>query len=462
MQKLQIGGNGRHLAKADGTPFIWIGDTLWRWELYTDEELDEYVAKRAAQGFTIVQIRLLSEKAANGVPFLGAEGMATPYMKGPPGGRPFDMSKLQPNEAYWARVDRFLAKLAAAGLYAAPVITWGQPHELRYASAQALHALARYVGQRYRDFDGLVWLTLGEATHPGSPKETVMAAVNGLREGDTGGKLLSLHANNRMTTAARYWDELDFHTWQTSQWCAPRYLPSDDWQSESTCGTWAVWEALAADCARTPPKPVLDAEAWYEDAPLDPVPRYPSYTSHFGVFGQGHGSQAYHVRRRAYFTVFGGACGHTYGAEPVWTHGRLFLKDLQAPGNAQTVTWRAGLEFPGGRQMGHMRKLLESHAFDRLVPDPSLIRVGQSDEYDSHVQTARASDGSYAYAYVADGHPIGLDTTKLADSVRSAGWFNPRTGETTDIGPFERGERTRFDPPGSPGIDNDWVLVLDG
>lgn len=42
-----------------------------------------------------------------------------------------------------------------------------------------------------------------------------------------------------------------------------------------------------------------------------------------------------------------------------------------------------------------------------------------------------------------------------------AWWFNPRTGVVKAIGTFTNHSTRRFDPPGSPGRGEDWVLVLD-
>jgi hypothetical protein len=54
---------------------------------------------------------------------------------------------------------------------------------------------------------------------------------------------------------------------------------------------------LQLNAKKKPAKPVLDAEANYEKV---------------------HGWDAFGVRRRAYWSVFAGAFGHTYGAHGVW------------------------------------------------------------------------------------------------------------------------------------------------
>jgi hypothetical protein len=59
--QFSISSNHRYLLK-DGKPFYWLGDTGW--ELFhrlTKEEADEYLKRRAAQGFTVIQAVVLAE-----------------------------------------------------------------------------------------------------------------------------------------------------------------------------------------------------------------------------------------------------------------------------------------------------------------------------------------------------------------------------------------------------------------
>ena len=84
-------------------------------------------------------------------------------------------------------------------------------------------------------------------------------------------------------------------------------------------------------------------------------------------------------------------------------------------------------------------------------------------EYDSHKQAARACDGSYAYVYSVDGSSFSVDLSKLGgegDEI-AAQWFDPRQGACrASDSDLERIPHQAFDPPGTPTVDNDWVLVL--
>ena len=47
---------GKYLCKEDGSPFFWLGDTGWWLMNLSDSEVSYYLAKRASQGFTGIQI----------------------------------------------------------------------------------------------------------------------------------------------------------------------------------------------------------------------------------------------------------------------------------------------------------------------------------------------------------------------------------------------------------------------
>lgn len=238
-------------------------------------------------------------------------------------------------------------------------------------------------------------------------------------------------------------DFVDFNAWQTARLLAPTSLPYlrsvSSWEVD---GTLTVWEAIAADYEKSPTKPVIDLEAWYEGHLDD-------------MLGGGRNNckaTAWHCRRRAYFTIFAGSFGHTYGAEGL---------AYQIKGDS----WKKGLYLPGGEDMGHITRLLSlpERPFLKLIPDQSLITRGQSRSYDSHKQATRASDGSYAYVYSADGSDFSVDLTRLGGEGKAieAKWFNPRMGNYQGTGgPYNRVTRHSFDPPGSPAADNDWILVL--
>jgi hypothetical protein len=72
----------------------------------------------------------------------------------------------------------------------------------------------------------------------------------------------------------------------------------------------------------------------------------------------------------------------------------------------------------------------------------------------------RDIQGSYAMVYAPVGRSFRVRMDAITGAQVRAWWYNPRNGQTTEIGTFEnKGERD-FTPP-DPGEMADWVLVLD-
>jgi hypothetical protein len=276
--KLQIGPEKRFLVKEDGTPFVWIGETNWFFAKLPPKTIEKILDKRSSQGYTIMFVSC-REKLYNG------DG---------PG------SINNPNEKWWRYLDDYIAKCEKRNMYVG--ITLGWWGKLKSSTESELYNYGKWVGDRYKNNNNIVWLTLGEAgshlrktTLPG---EKLRALVKGIRDGDIGDKLLTIHADYKRGTSLTADGKLcDFNNWQTSQWESPDDLPKKDKRS------WTVWEAIEYDYNKLYnglPKPTLDAEAMYEN------------NKDFC------GATPFEIRRRAYFTIFAGAFGHTYGAGGIW------------------------------------------------------------------------------------------------------------------------------------------------
>ena len=125
--------------------------------------------------------------------------------------------------------------------------------------------------------------------------------------------------------------------------------------------------------------------------------------------------------------------------------------------NHVRTPWREALLLPGARQMGNLRRLMESRPFFERIPDQSLIAspVGTRG---SHQRATRASGGSYAFIYTPDGQPFDVSLEMISGPTISVGWFNPRNGNFDLLGLRARTNVARFTPP-EEGFD--WVLVLD-
>lgn len=157
LSPLRVSETGRTLVRQDGAPFFWLGDTAWEMpHRLTREEVDRYLAHRAAQGFTVVQTVVLGEMSGLDVPNANGD---LPLVNRDP---------THPNEAYFRHVDYVLERAASHGLYVPLVATWGnhvageRDGAAPAFDAESAHRYGTWLGHRYRDIPHLVWMVGGD------------------------------------------------------------------------------------------------------------------------------------------------------------------------------------------------------------------------------------------------------------------------------------------------------------
>jgi hypothetical protein len=195
--------------------------------------------------------------------------------------------------------------------------------------------------------------------------------------------------------------------------------------------------------ARRLPKPVLDGEPSYEGIPQGLHDTTQPYWT------------AADCRRYAYWSVFAGAAGHTYGDNAVMQ----FYKRGQGTGSyGPRAYWDVALSDPGAGQLQFLAKLLRSRSYFDRVPAQGLVAGENGPHYDRILATR---GGRYVLAYTYTGRPFRLRLGVLPGGQVRARWYSPRDGSERSIGTLpNRGLRT-FTPPGKRGLGNDWVLVVE-
>ncbi len=436
-QRLKVSENKRFIVKADNSQFFYLGDTAW--ELFhrlNREEADRYLKNRADKGFTVIQAVALAE----------LDGLNTPN---PFGHRPFsDNDPTRPDvkdgaaNDYWDHVDYIVRKAESLGLYIGFLPTWGDKWNRgrgagpELFNVQNAESYGEWLGQRYREAPNIIWILGGDRSlETETHKEMMRAMARGLRKGDGGAHLQTLHPRGGEGSSAHFHNDdwLDFDMRQNGHVTEfnPRY------------------EQTRVDYDRTPIKPVIDGEPIYEDHPIS-----------FRAKELGH-SVAADVRRPMYWNLFTGAFGHTYGHHSVW---QMWQPGRQ-PINNPLMPWYEAIDQPGAAQMQYGRRLMESRPFLTRVPDDSVIVAADPPSsvpgagLKRYVAT-RDSEGSYAMVYVPAGRPFKVRMDKINGAQVKAWWFNPRDGKATLIGEFPNSGEREFAPP-TKGENLDWVLVLD-
>lgn len=434
MQPLRVSESRRFLVHGDGTPFFWLGDTAW--ELFhklNREEANHYLTTRAEQGFTVVQAVALAE--FDGIRTGNAYGhrpllqhAADQYDPAQPdergGGEPGT-----DGYGYWEHADYIVRRAEELGLYIALLPTWGDKFNLKWGKGPELftaaNALAygQWLGRRYAAAPNILWVLGGDRpleneAHMG----VVRNMAQGLREGDGGAHLATFHPPGGKSSSQFVHEEvwIDFHMIQTGhgRLDIPTYRYVQD------------------DYGKSPVRPVLDGEPRYEDHPIGFKPEN-------GFF------RDFDCRQAAYWGVFAGGFGHTYGHHSVWSMNT-------EPGEYFTMHWREAIQRPGAAQMRFLRALIESRPFFERVPDQSLL-VDERDGAD-HIRATRGD--SYAFFYTPTGAPIEVNLGRVSGDRVAALWYDPRSGAVTALGERANEGRAVFTPPAA-GRGEDWVLVLD-
>ena len=98
----------------DDKPFFWLGDTAWELFHRLDSiQADQYLKRRAEQGFTVIQAVALAE----------FDGLHTPN---PYGELPLENDDpAKPREAYFKHVDYIIDQANKYGLAIGLLPTWG-------------------------------------------------------------------------------------------------------------------------------------------------------------------------------------------------------------------------------------------------------------------------------------------------------------------------------------------------
>jgi len=428
-----VADNRRFLATAEGRPFFWLGDTAWQLIHDLDEaEIRRYFANRRAKGFngvlTVILVELRSDR-----PNAFGHFPIEPKRPDRPIVRP------GPDNDYWDDVERVLRLAEEYDLYIGLLPTWGKWVTSDWQSGLVdgfftpanAEQYGRFVGSRFKDNNNILWVLGGDKAAPTDEARAIWRAMaRGIAMGVTGREdysqvLMTYHTSGPGSTAWFLNNEpwLDIHGLQSGH------------------GRWAMnWLLVNHAYTMKPTLPVIDLETTYPGFRHGRPPTVATDDD---------------ARRAAYWAVFAGAAGHTYGHHSIWQ-----MHSPKYPGVAGPKEyWYDALDAPSAAQMGYLRRLIESKPFLTQRPDLSLLAFEQTKPWEMCL--ALRGEG-YAMVYTPMGRPLEVALDKVGFANIRASWFDPRTGRSTPIGRFTNQGRHRFVPPSQPPAEgNDWVLLLE-
>ena len=405
--RLAVSANGRFLQYADGRPFFWLGDTGWLLPERLDrDEAAYYLDRLQAAGYNVVQVQVI-----NAMPAFNVYGQ----MSMPDG---FNFAAADPPGvySYWDHLDYIIDQAGRRGIFVGMVCIWGSMVKAGLMDADGARAYGRFLAERYKDRKNIVWIMGGDIQ--GDIRTEVWDALaTTIKEIDQN-HLMTYHPRGRYTSARWFNDRawLDFNMFQSGhrrygQRMGNKDYPIPDGTEEDN------WMYVDSTWKHKPIKPVIDGEPSYEDIPQ-------------GLHDAGEPRwQAADVRRYAYWSVFAGSCGHTYGNNSIMQFikpgvaGAYFADGGRKP-------WYKALDDPGFNQMRYLKMLMLAMPYFDRVPDQSVV-ADNGTRYDRLAAT-RGSD--YLMVYNCTGRDMRIDLTKVSGGRKRVWWMDAATGGLTYLG----------------------------
>lgn len=432
-QPLEISENQRYFQKENGDPFFWLGDTGWLMFNRLDrDQIKKYIEDRKSKDFNVIQVMVLHSLDAVNIykdTALVKQNVAEPILTD--GADPSDSLQYD----FWDHIDYAVKTAEENGIYMAMVPVWGG--NIKNVTEEQAREYGKFLAERYKDSPNVIWLNGGDTF--GNEYTNVWNALGESLDKYNPDKLITFHPRGRHDSSDWFHnaDWLDFNMFQSGH----RTYAQDD--TERNYGE-DNWRYVKADYKLKPIKPTLDGEPSYEGIPyglhdtLQPFWKAPE------------------IRRYAYWSVFQGAAGFTYGHSAVM---QMHPEDGGTGAYGNKKAWNVALDDPGAKQMQYLKELMLDYPYFSRRPDSSLI-ADQGERYD--YQPATSGEG-YAMVYTYNGREIKIDAGNLDFKDFTASWYDPRTGKKSEIEEMPEAVENSytFKPEGKQEDGNDWVLILE-
>ena len=426
--KLVVSEEGRYLKHENGTPFFWLGETGWLLPQRTDrDEASYYLSKCREAGYNVVQVQVL-----NGVPSINKFGQYSMI-----DGYNFENIDKKGVYGYWDHMDYIIKTAERNGIYIGMVCIWGTPVEGGNMNVEEAKAYGKFLAERYKDSPNIIWFIGGDIRGDKKTAEW-LALARAIRDIDSD-HLMTFHPRGRTTSATWFNGEdwLDFNMFQSGHRRYGQRKGDGDYPIEENTeeDNWRFVEASF----KTPLKPIIDGEPIYEEIPQ-------------GLHDINETRWLdYDVRRYAYWSVFAGSFGHTYGHNSIMQFAR---PGVSVSYGADKPWWEA-MNDPGFKQMIHLKNLMLAFPFFERLPDQSIIAGQNGERYDRVIAT-RGKEYMLVYNY--SGRPMQIDLRKISGGKKNVWWFSPKTGKLDFVGEFSSAVTT-FQHDSGYMSGNDQILI---
>lgn len=409
---LAVHASGRYLVDAQGTPFLIHGDTPWSIAAQlTDAECDQYIADRAAKGFTAIMFNAPEHNFTSQTPaYNNVDGIA-------PFATMTDFGSAM--TAYWSRVDRIVNTCKANNIVCIinpAYLGWagtddGWDDEVTADTAGHLQTYGATLATRYNQ-GNIIWCMGGDQSPGATLRDKQWNIVTGIR-------------------SVRTTDIVTAHGGNANAWPTWNGMTGFSFNSVYT-SEWSIYSQCATEYARSGPMPFFLLEAIYEQE------RSPAI-------------DAAGLRRQSYQALLSGACGQMFGNNPIW--------HFESPNTLFTYsgTWESNLDSTGSVQQQYVKQLFAAFEWWKLVPktDASLVSSSLSSG-DTRLCPALASDGSFALIWVPSSQSVTVVMSNFTPASVRVRLYDASAGTYSTVGTYAN--------TGTQSIatGGERVIVLDG
>jgi len=419
---LGVSSNKRYLVDAKGKPFLYVSDSGW--ELLFGLDLNDtrkYFLKRKQQGFSVVHIML------TGFPDKDyPKSTHLPFHN-------FDLT--QPNEKFFSYADKVVALADSCNVILAIAPLWysccndgwsSNPKKyMKKAGIKGSTEFGEYIGNRYKNYNNILWI-MGGDNDPGENRGEVKAFAEAIKKAAPHQPITyhaaSTHSSTDVWDNEQWLDVSMTYTYFRGFHKAWNYVQPD------------IYEVNYSEYKKYPIRPFLIGESTYENEHTDVT------------------DTKLQVRKQAYYAMLSGACGHSYGS-PFWNIGSAAVQ----------ADWQKIIDLPGANSLKYLNALFETFNWETLIPDmESKLIVSGNNRYatNDYAVAAITTDRQRGIIYLPSFRKIGINFSPLAGEKINTSWYNPRTGELSFAGTYNKKLNQEFTPPTSV-IGDDWVLILD-
>lgn len=425
---LKVSDNHRFLQFENGKPFFWLGETPWLMpERLNRDEVAFYLKACNEAGYNLAQVQVL-----NGVPSFNVYGIPSHDTDG----------KLLTNlpYSYWDHLDYIIDVAAQNDIYVGLVCIWGGLVKAGKMNVDQARRYGTFLANRYKNRPNIIWIIGGDVQ--GNIKSEVWETLATTIKTIDANHLMTYHPRGRHTSA-QWWSKatwIDFHTFQSGHRRYGQRMNNKDYPIPDNTEE-DNWMYVDSTWSYKPVKPVLDDEPIYEEIPI-------------GLHDASEGYwQACDVRRYAYWSVFAGSCGHTYGHNAIMQ----FYREGYTPAYHCRKSWTEALGDPGFHQMKYLKHLILSFPYFERIPDQSVI-IDNGAKYDRLAAT-RGSDYLLVYNYTS--RDMKIDLRKISGERKKVWWMNAGTGRLTWLGEYTDKVLTFRPHKIGTGVEDGVLIAID-